>query len=125
MDKLNERDIEETYIIRSMDVEALYLSLTIEIVSQMFQESDTKIEGIDYSWELGLYFSLTHKDVELQQKGLKEVCLRHRFDRELRSTITGRGMDETEESRNVSRINNEKEMLTEAIRSVLTCIQVR
>ena len=99
--------------------------------SETYQGSgDVKIEGIDYK-ELGLYLSLTHTDAELQQKGLKEVCPRRRSNRGLRPTITGRGMDENEEARNgrwifrnVSRISNEKkrEMLTEAIRTVLTVL---
>ena len=80
---------------------------------------------------MGLYLSLTHTDAELQQKGLKEVCLRRRSNCGPRPTIAGRGMDENEESRNgrwifrnVSRISNEKkrEMLTEAIRTVLTVL---
>ena len=103
VDKLNEHGIDESYIIGSMDVEALYPSLdipfTIETVSQMFHQSDVKIEGVDYK-ELGLYLSPTHTDAELQQKGLKEVCPRRRSNRGPRPTIAGRGMDENEESRN-------------------------
>ena len=114
VERINESDIDETFIIGSMDVEALYPSLdipfTIEKVCELFHESDIQIEEIDYK-ELGLYLSLTHTDQQLREKGLYEACAKRRFHRGFKPTITGCGMEDNEEKRyrpwifpNVSRV---------------------
>ena len=47
VDKLNESGIDQTYIIGSMDITALYpCPFKIETVSQMFQKCDVKIEEV-------------------------------------------------------------------------------
>ena len=60
----NQEGVEEDTIIRSMDVISLYPSLDIQhaikVICEEFENSDIKIEGIDYE-ELSLYLALTEE----------------------------------------------------------------
>ena len=72
VDVVNAEGIDNTFIVGSMDVEALYPSLdivfTVEKVCEVLHDSKVNIEGVDYK-ELGLYLSLVKTDEELQTLG--------------------------------------------------------
>ena len=132
VDRINEEGrIDNTFIVGSMDVEALYPSLDIEFtvdkVCELLYESSVKIEGIDYK-ELGLYLSLTKTDDELREMGIQAGCPKRRARRGPRPKITGCGTEENREKRhqpwifpNISRIDPmmKRKMLVEAVRIVL------
>ena len=127
----NEESIDNSYIVGSIDVEALYPSLDIEFtvdkVCEMLYDSEVRIEGVDYK-ELGLYLSLTKTDAELQEMGVAPACPKRRARRGPRPNITGCGMTENREQRHspwifpdVSGIDPgmKRKMLVEAVRVVL------
>ena len=131
MDKLNENGIDASFIVGSMDVEALYPSLDVEFtiakVCELFYESNIQVNGINYK-ELGLYLSLTHTDEELIRKGIHESCPKRKHRRGQRPTITQNGMMENDEKRygpwvfpDISTMDDggKRTMLTEAMRTVL------
>ena len=79
VDRINEEGIiDNTFIVGSMDVEALYPSLdigfTVDKVCELLYESDVKIEGIDYK-ELGL--SLCKSNTLLLNAGtlFSSICM--------------------------------------------------
>ena len=124
--RLNESDI-----IGSMDVEALYPSLdidfTVEKVCEMLHDSKVTFEGINYK-ELGLYLSLVMNDEELRRRGVDAVCPTRRARRGPRPNITGCGMRENEEERHKPWVfpdltpvgaDMKRKMLVEAVRIVL------
>ena len=134
VDKLNEEGINESYIVGSADVEALYPSLdiafTIDKVCELFQNSKCEVEGINYK-ELGLYLSLTHTDDQLKEKDIFDICPKRIKRKGPRPTITGCGMAEKEKERyrpwrfpKISNFNKQtkRKLFTEAIRTVLTIL---
>ena len=127
----NEGELDNTYIVGSMDVEALYPSLDIEFtvdkVCELLYESRVNIEGIDIK-ELGLYLSLMKTDGELREIGVQSGCPKRRANRGPRPNITGCGTNENREQRHspwifpdASRIDAtmRRKMLVEAVRIVL------
>ena len=127
----DEGALDDTYIVGSMDVEALYPSLDIEFtvdkVCELLYDSSVNIEGIDIK-ELGLYLSLTNTDDELRALGVQSGCPKRRARRGPRPIITGCGTNENKVQRhgpwrfpNASRIDAtmRRKMLVEAVRIVL------
>ena len=92
VEKLNLLGINESDIVGSMDVEALYPSLdidfTIEKVCEQIMNSTIEFEGLNYK-ELSLYLSLVRTEEELQQMELDDVCPKRRHKRGPRPKITG------------------------------------
>ena len=134
VDKLNEEGIDDSYIIGSADVEALYPSLDIEFtidkVCELFYISKVEIEGINYK-ELGLYLSLTHTDEQLRNFGIYDACPKRIHKKGPRPNITGCGMAEKDYDRhkpwNFPNLTNtsydtKRKLLVEAIRTVLTVL---
>ena len=131
LDRVNEKGVRSTYIVGSMDVEALYPSLdidfTVEKVGELLYESDVCIKGIDYQ-ELGLYLSLTKTDGELRQLELNSTCPERQSRRGPRPNITGCGTEENKEKRHkpwifpdISQVEEQikRRMLVEAMKVVL------
>ena len=63
--RVNASGLNDSVIVGSTDVKALYPSLeinfTIEVVCDVFEASDVVVEGVDYE-EVGLYISLCRGD---------------------------------------------------------------
>ena len=129
--RINEQGLDETDIIGSMDVEALYPSLdinfTIDKVCELMHESNVTIEGVDYK-ELALYLSLINSGEQLRQLGLHDVCLTRRSNRGQRPIMTGCGMETNADRRHqpwifpeLNEITEEtkRKMFVEAMRIVL------
>ena len=134
VNRLNEEGIDSTYIVGSMDVEALYPSLdiefTVEKVCEVLYNSRVNIEGVDYK-ELGLYLSLVKSEDELRNIGILASCPKRRARRGPRPNLTGCGTNEDREERhqpwifpNISRIDatTRRRMLVEAVRVVLKAL---
>ena len=100
VEKLNLVGINESDIVGSMDVEALYPSLdidfTIEKVCELITNSTIEFEGLNYK-ELSLYLSFMRTEEELQQMELDDVCPKRRHKRGPKPKITGCGIQENEE----------------------------
>ena len=68
----------------SADVKALYPSLdidfTVEKVCEVFDNSDTTVNGIDRD-ELGLYLSLSYDEQYLRDKGISDYCPKRKTNR--------------------------------------------
>ena len=131
VDVVNAEGIDNTFIVGSMDVEALYPSLdiafTVEKVCEVLHDSKVNIEGVDYK-DLGLYLSLVKTDEELQTLGIHNVCPKRRSRRGPRPNITGCGTNEDKDERyrpwifpDISGIDatTRRKMLVEAVRVVL------
>ena len=77
IEECNRRGIEEEDVIGSADVKSLYPRIpvddAIDIVVQEFDESNLKVEGIDYQ-ELGLYLALTYDREALERVGIGDTC---------------------------------------------------
>ena len=78
-----------------MDVKALYPSLdiehTIEVVSEMFKESEVKVEGVDCK-EIVLYIALNKTQSELDELGIAHRCPKRKYRRGPRPNILSNGM---------------------------------
>ena len=134
VEKLNEEGLDDTMIIGSMDVEALYPSLdidfTIEKVCELMYESSAKYEGVNIK-ELGLYLSLVMDDDELRERGIDAGCPKRRHRRGPRPNLTGCGTTEKEEERHKPWLfpnqadldaDLQRRMLVEAMRKVLKAL---
>jgi hypothetical protein len=88
----NEKDVE--IVIGSMDVSALYPSLDIdkaaEIIEKMIMESKLSVD-VDVT-EMSTYIVSTHKQDEIDRKGLGDVCHKRRYNTNVRPGITGKAM---------------------------------
>ena len=83
-------------VVGSMDVKALYPSLeldfAIEVVCDEFYRSQIKIKGVDYL-ELGLYLSLSRKEIYLKNAGVAEYCPKRKTKRSAPPKITASGIN--------------------------------
>ena len=131
MNRINEEGIDDTDVVGSADVEALFPNLetgfTVEKVCELFEQSDVEVKEVNYK-ELSLYLSLNKTDAELQNMGIYEYCPKRRSNRGPRPNITGCGMIEKEEDRYRPWVFPDTEdmdatikrkLLTEALRIVL------
>jgi hypothetical protein len=88
----NETDIE--IVIGSMDVSALYPSLDIDraavVIEKMIMESKLAVD-VDVD-EMSTYIVSTHKQEEIDRKGLGDVCHTRRYHTNVRPGITGKAM---------------------------------
>ena len=129
----NEQNETEDIIVGSADVKALYPSLDVEscakIVSEMFVESDVKVEGVD-SEEIGLYLALNLNEEELKDKNISQFCPKRKNRHGAPPTITGCALNKDREKRmkpwtSRQEIPNEKEtrkLLGEALKVVILFI---
>ena len=72
----------------------MYPSLDVEdavrVVCEMFEESEVRIEGVDYE-EVGLYLALNMDSREIEGKGLGRVCPTRKSNIGRKPEITGSG----------------------------------
>ena len=117
-----------------MDVKALYPSLdiphTIEKVCEIFENSDTEIENVDYE-EVSYYIAITKTQEEIDRMHLQDKCPKRKRRRGPRPNITGNGTKENKEERyepwimpNTEAFSREdrKKLLTEALKIGLETI---
>ena len=131
VEETNSRGISENMVLGSLDVKALYPSLdipdTVEVVCQMFEESNITFDGVDYE-ELGLYLALNLDSRTLEGRGLAHLCPTRKNNAGRRPTITASGnrsskADRFEPWNRASHQPDEEQkrrMMTEAMRIALT-----
>ena len=129
----NEQSETENIIVGSADVKALYPSLDVEscaaVVSEMFENSDVKVEGID-SEEVGLYLALNLSEGELKNKNISQFCPKRKSKNGAPPTITGCALSKDKEKKMKPWLNREKtpnedetkKLLAEALRVVILFI---
>ena len=102
INEVNEKVIEEDVVMGSADVKALYPSLniadTINVVTEMFMESNIELIGIDQK-ELALYISLNRTEREIDEIGISNYCPKRRSNRGIKPSITASGTKEKKEER--------------------------
>ena len=133
MNRVNENQENNSLIIGSTDMAALYSSLDIEFttdkVCEVFCESNISVQGTD-DLDLGLYLALTTSPAMLTTMGIADVCPTRKTSRGRPPTITASGSEEQNEQRFKPRNlplkqpdgHTRRIMLREALRVILTVI---
>ena len=102
MDRVNQDQKNDSLVIGSTDVVALYPNLDIEFtidkVCKIFFESNISVRGTD-DLELGLYLALTTSPEVLTTMGIADVCPTRKTSRGRPPTITASGSEEQKEKR--------------------------
>ena len=132
--KVNSEELEEGYIIGSMDVKSLYPSLdiqhTIQVVCEMFEASTIDVEGIDFE-EISFYIGITMNQNEINRLGLTNACPKRKSTWGRKPKITGCGTEDEKTKRyapykmpDTTQFTNEmkRKLVSAALRIALTFI---
>ena len=88
----NQKGLTHNSFVGSADVIALYPSLNVErvadVVAEMIQNSEIKLEGIDYI-EVGMYLAICKDSKELEELKIQELCPKRKHKQGRKPTLTG------------------------------------